>query len=134
MLKTPLILSLLLMAIAAPALTEEGLAGDWHGEIQLPGMAMGIQVHLIHAEEWSGTIDIPVQGAKGVPLGEIVAENNTISFNMPGIPGDPSFAGVYMEGKIAGHFTQSGQSFEFSIERGAAEDTKRPQDPVPPLP
>lgn len=130
---TNLSLLMMLTVLTPNALAEESFVGDWHGEIRLPGMALGIQVHLNYAEDWTGEIDIPAQQARAVPLGEISVQNERILFKMPGIPGDPSFDGTRKGDAIAGTYTQSGQSFEFSLTRGAAE-LRRPQDPVPPFP
>ena len=111
-------------------------AGYWDGTIELPGTRLDIRVHLIEGEDgaWSGTIDIPMQGAKGLPLSNIAVAGDSITFVLAGVPGNPTFTGALVGDRIAGPFTQSGQTFAFEIARGTEEAPRRPQDPVPPFP
>jgi pimeloyl-ACP methyl ester carboxylesterase len=113
-----------------------GVAGYWDGAIEIPGMQLGIRVHLERDElgAWSGTIDIPMQGAKGLPLADTAVGDSTVAFGIAGVPGDPRFSGVLDGDSIAGSFTQNGQTFHFTLTRGTAEAPGRPQDPRPPFP
>ena len=36
-----------------------------------------------------GTISVPQQGTKGLPLGEVVVKSQTVTFAIKGAPGDP---------------------------------------------
>lgn len=120
-------------AAAADAAT---LAGNWSGVIKLPGMELKIQVALVAAGgAWSGTIDIPQQGAKGLKLDAIEANDDEVSFRIAGIPGDPTFVGrPDGAARISGQFSQGGASFPFELSRGELAKRVRPQDPKPPLP
>ena len=98
-------------------------AGHWEGSIQLPSTRLEVRVDLEQSGggAWSGTIDIPVQALREFKLGDVTVTGRSVSFRMPGIPGDPKFAGELDEtGKtISGQFTQSGQAFPFRLERKA---------------
>lgn len=94
---------------------EHLMSGYWSGAILLPGTELEINVDLAHKEDWKGTIDIPVQQLRGFKLGDIVVEEEKISFSMPNIPGDPKFSGKLANGVITGDFTQSGQNFKFRL-------------------
>ena len=65
------------------------------------------------------TITIPSQGLTDHALSDVVVKGAEVSFAIPGIPGDPRFAGrLTAEGtKISGTFTQGGQSFPFELDR-----------------
>lgn len=108
------------------------LAGDWRGDVQIPGSPLPFGIHL--AADGTGTIDIPVQTIIGHPLTGISAEGDSIRFTIDGIPGDPTFAGTRSGESINGTFTQFGQSFPFSLERGTVEALARPQEPKAPFP
>jgi pimeloyl-ACP methyl ester carboxylesterase len=99
----------------------DAAAGHWEGSIALPTTPLSIRVDLDRekSEPWSGTIDIPVQGLRAFKLSKIVVDGEAVSFAMPGIPGDPEFAGkLSADGKLmAGDFTQGGQSFRFTLDR-----------------
>jgi uncharacterized protein len=53
---------------------------------------------------------------------------------MPGVPGDPAFAGTIDGDRIEGTFTQGGQPLPFFLERDARPAALRPQEPQPPFP
>jgi pimeloyl-ACP methyl ester carboxylesterase len=117
------------------AADESAFAGYWDGSIALPGTALGIRVHFGHKDGvWTGTIDIPMQGARDLPLDNIVVSGDSITFAIAGVPGSPTFNGVLDGDTIAGPFSQSGQTFSFELTRGTEEAPKRPQDPEPPFP
>lgn len=96
-------------------------AGHWEGAITLPTTALNVRVDLEQGgdQSWQGTIDIPVQSLRAFKLNPVKVEGDRITFAMPGIPGEPEFAGqLAVDGKtIAGDFTQSGQKFPFKLER-----------------
>lgn len=131
-----LLISFILCAVVGSAGAETSpLAGDWKGKIILPSAALEISVHLTQtASGWTGTIDIPAQAAKGLALGNFVVAEDSITFAIGGVPGEPTFHGAREDSTIKGPFTQGGQTFEFVLERGTLEAAVRPQDPVPPFP
>jgi hypothetical protein len=96
-------------------------AGHWEGAINLPTTSLNVRVDLEQAsnQTWRGTIDIPVQNLRGFKLDPVKVEGSEVRFTMPGIPGDPQFAGQLSEdGKvISGDFTQGGGQFPFILER-----------------
>jgi CubicO group peptidase (beta-lactamase class C family) len=114
---------LLLLAALLPA---QSVAGDWTGAIELPGRKMAVTVHLAEAEGgMRGTIDIPAQGAKALPLGGFEAEDNKLQFAIADIPGDPVFDGeLSADGaSLAGDFRQNGATFPFTLARVTANTT-----------
>lgn len=119
-------LVILLLALgcfpSASAQESNSAAGHWEGAIILPGTELAIRVDLEKsAEAWTGSIDIPAQALRGFTLGRVSVQDTAVSFNMPGIPGDPKFAGTLAPDAktISGDFTQGGQTFPFKLERKA---------------
>ncbi len=97
--------------------------GTWKGAIELPGANLIVEVTLKEtATNPSGTISIPQQGAKDLPLSDVSVNGNDVAFKIAGIPGDPSFKGTLAAdgSKITGTFTQAGGSYPFTISREAA--------------
>jgi len=106
------------------------LAGRWQGEISVPAMKLTINVDFRRADSgWEGDISIPAQGAKDLALANIFLKDSRISFDMPGVPGSPKFKGTVTEDRrrISGDFTQSHQTFPFTLERGASAEAKAKQ-------
>jgi uncharacterized protein len=115
-----------------------GFVGQWQGYIDPEGLELGVIVQFDHDDKLTGTIDIPAQGLMTAPLELRNITENTITFAMPGIPGEPTFEGTLAGNTLEGTFTQGGQNLPFQLERVAEGQTpsvgSRPQDPVPPYP
>lgn len=119
----------------ARAQGQSDMTGHWEGTIQIPGTPLGIIVDLkSEGGAWSGTVEIPLQGAQGLPLTAFDVQGNKIKFSIQGIPGSPTFDGTLAQGKIQGDFAQGGQTFPFSLGREKTASPKRPQEPKPPFP
>jgi CubicO group peptidase (beta-lactamase class C family) len=120
-------------ATTAPRATpqETSIAGHWEGAIELPGTKLAFDIDFAPQTggAWSGDISIPAQNAKDLPLGKIVLAGKDISFEITGIPGAPAFKGALSDDgqKIAGQFTQGGQTFPFAMNRAAGLKTKAAQ-------
>ncbi len=112
----------------------EPTTGDWHGAIEIPGQPLDIGVTF--AGDGTATIDIPLQGVQDEPLKDVKSDRGGVAFAIPNIPGDPAFKGNYDAGsdRITGDFTQFGQRFPLTLERGAVAQLARPQEPKPPFP
>lgn len=122
-------LTLTLVLVAGPGPVSQSLtaetaaesaAGYWDGAIEIPGVTLGVRVTLSNdgdAGVWSGTADIPQQGATGLPLAAIVVEGTKVRFQLGGVAGEPTFAGTLAGDTLAGTFSQSGQAFPFELTR-----------------
>jgi hypothetical protein len=108
---------------AAP-IAEPVLAGQWQGKIVLPGAGLEIIVALAQQDgAWSGTIDVPAQGAAGIPLHDITVDGDAVRFEMLSGAQLAVFDGqAQPDGSIRGTFAQSG--FEGTFELA------RPQEPT----
>ncbi len=145
-------------ATAGPAT----LAGHWEGEIK--GVALTVRIDLIFdGTSWKGTIDIPQQGAQGLPLDSITVSGSQVRFSIRGVPGNPTFDGAFSAAastgasladphpaaqvpppggqtapgsgsEIRGTFSQGAATFPFRLGREPVKPTVRPQDPSPPFP
>ncbi len=95
-------------------------AGHWEGAISVPGTELGIIVELKQeASALSGTISIPAQGLKGFVLASVKLEGQRLSFEMPNIPGTPTFTGtISADGNsVEGTMSQAGGSVPFKLRR-----------------
>ena len=98
-------------AAAAPA-------GHWVGTIDTgPGIGVEIDLATKGAGAWYGTISIPVQGTRGVPLADLAVKGSAVSFAIKGAPGDPQYSGTLsQDGKtISGTFTQGGGAVPLTL-------------------
>lgn len=112
-----------LIPFSALAQTPVDLAGTWEGAIKLPGAELSITIDFKqNGEAWQGEIDIPQQSAKDLPLANIKREGANVSFDLPNVPGNPSFKGTLAaDGEtISGDFSQAGQTLPFTLKRKTA--------------
>ncbi len=120
--------------MAAPAVGQD-LSGHWEGEITIPGQPLAIKLDLSRSgEEWEGSIDIPMQGAKGLALGAFDVIGETVEFQISGVPGTPTFVGTFRDDRIEGDFKQAGATMKFWLGRETLAGPNRPQEPKPPFP
>ncbi|MDE0400009.1 MAG: alpha/beta hydrolase [Candidatus Poribacteria bacterium] len=138
LLKTILVVMATMVSLSV-SYAEDRVVGHWEGQIDIPGQPITVKVDLtINDSDWSGTIDIPTQGAKGLPLSDIHVEENDesvhVKFSIRGVPGNPTFDGQLQEGAISGTFTQGGATFGFQLSRESVKGPARPQEPKPPFP
>jgi hypothetical protein len=106
-------------------------AGFWEGTIGPVSDGFGIVVTLQSRDGgvWIGTFEL-AQNGKGIPLGNVVVDNEKVSFSLAGVQGDPTFRGVLSgDGQtIEGDFTQDNIKLPFNLSRNAAGKPSSPFD------
>jgi pimeloyl-ACP methyl ester carboxylesterase len=99
------------------------LVGAWAGAIQLGVQSLQIAVHFGGAAgAYTGTIDIPQQGAHGLNLSSIDFKTPRLVFDLPAGPGVAHFDGSLEQDRISGSFTQGTARGTFELRRVAAAD------------
>jgi len=118
------------------ASSEASASEAWTGSATLPGGAeLGFTITLKRGESPSATIDIPTQGAIGIPLEVISLEGDSVLLRIPA-PANAEIAGtINDQGELAGMLKQAGMEFPFKMSRSSgAPELARPQHPEPPFP
>lgn len=128
--------AVVLSLLAPVARAESPLAGHWEGQIEVPASPLVFKVDFLEtAGVVTGTLDIPIQGLKAHPLGDISLDPTKVRFKLVGIPGDPTFEGrLGDDGQLRGYLRQNGLVFPFRLGREAVAGPPRPQEPKPPFP
>jgi len=107
-----------LVGLVVLAFAQTAIEGKWEGAIQLPSMEIGMEVTFVsEAEELTATIDIPPQGAFGLPLKNVSFEDPKVYFELPTSLATAIFDGKLEEEKIRGSFTQGPAIGEFYLNR-----------------
>jgi pimeloyl-ACP methyl ester carboxylesterase len=125
---------LLLFALFStpPAQAQSGVAGTWEGAIVLPGINLGITVHLKGQDtDLKGTIDIPMQMARGLPLKNIKLMDSLLHFELPAGPGLASFEGRVRGDSVRGDFHQGNVASTFYLGRTAPAEPEIAAVPPP---
>jgi hypothetical protein len=121
---------------------ETPRAATWFGgEVELPGGPLAFFIALQPTETgWSGAVDIPAQGARGLPVQNVAYDGKTLAFEIAVVAAKWS-ATLDGEGEsTACTLTQSGSTFPCALASldeaayAAITKPKRPQTPTAPLP
>jgi len=114
------------------------IVGSWLGTLTVPGAELRIVFHITEGEDGtlSATMDSPDQGAKGIPVSEVVFAAGHLKLVSAAVNGE--FEGDLAEdgSQIVGEWSQGGVVLPLTVSRTEeeVEGPPRPQEPEPPLP
>jgi pimeloyl-ACP methyl ester carboxylesterase len=116
---------------------DKDVEGVWQGKLEISGMELRIVFKISRAEDGSlsATMDSPDQGAKDMPVDDVIVKQDSLIIDMK------SIGGRY-EGKIDneikqidGTWRQSGYVLPLVLEHSEKKpEVKRPQEPKKPYP
>ncbi len=135
--RTAMLAVALIAALALPAAVSAGetLAGSWEGAILIMGQELKFVVHFSGPEEeLKATMDIPQQGAMGLPLTRVKRDGDKVHFELVAGPGVAVFDGSVAAGAIAGDFLQAGIKGTFRLTPRAEKADAPPPAAAEPLP
>lgn len=124
--------------LAAVSAEVPDLTGTWTGTLEMPGAELEMVFHIVAEADglWSGSMDVPAQGATGIPITEVRLDEGIVTFDVSLIAG--LFSGnVSLDAlQIEGTWKQSGMQIPLTLEKTLAEfaGPNRPQEPQPPFP
>ena len=133
---------LLLLALDAAGQVSESMArfaGNWIGEISIPGVEMSMRVTFdITYDDENGltaSFGSPDQVGYDVPVDSVLVDDYSIRMTvMQGQIEYEGMLGLDSQG-IAGNLKQSGLTIPLDLQRSEGlEKLARPQDPLPPFP
>jgi alpha/beta superfamily hydrolase len=121
--------------------TAQSLSGHWEGHIAIQGNELIIKTDFTQSGDpdasYSGTIDIPQQGASGLPLQKIrPAENDSVFAEFIAGPGNPAqFKGAFQgDSVISGNLYQGGMQSPFELRRTEPGTESKKQEAKAPKP
>ncbi len=111
--KIGLLATIIIMAITVSA---QSLVGDWKGTLTVQGVELELVFHVEKADDaYTATMDVPLQGAVGIPVEKAVLEGENVTFSIPA-------AQITVKGTIEGdtitaEYDQMGQKFPLLLTR-----------------
>ncbi|MCH7749980.1 MAG: alpha/beta fold hydrolase [Acidobacteria bacterium] len=111
------------------------IVGDWHGSLEVPGATLPLIFHITETDgSLSATLDSPAQGATGIPVDTVTFEDGHVTLRVNAIGG--GYEGDLSNDTLRGSWSQSGMSFDLTLERGEEGGVvmHRPQEPHAPFP
>ncbi len=101
-------------------LSAQDLEGNWNGKLNIQGQEMAFVFHFMKEnKDYTGTIDIPAQGATGIPIEEINVKNKELSLSL--MNGAIIYEGTIESDLIKGVFKQNGQELTLDLKKGDME-------------
>jgi hypothetical protein len=114
------VLPLILIPYKKPeAGTFKVLLGRWEGKLSPPGsgeLTIVFRFELAKDGSFAGFLDVPEQGAKGLPVSDVALEGSQVSFKIPSARID--YSGKLTGNGIDGTFKQGGMQFELDMTKG----------------
>jgi len=124
---------ILSLTLSHPLRAQQQIEGAWEGAIGVMGALFNIRVQFaVSGDALKGTIDIPQQGARGLPLQNVRVEGVKVHFELAAGPGLATFDGEIGDEGIKGSFLQSGVSGTFSLQRAVTARTAPAETSAPP--
>lgn len=124
---------ILIIFLSGTLFSQSLIDTTWSGAIDIMGTKLGIIVKFqSEKSKYTGTIDIPQQGAFGLELSKISFNNPKLHFELDVSNGLAVFEGLYYADSIGGTFLQSGIAGRFRLIKGEGgnliEEPKYPED------
>ena len=114
---------------------QEKIEGSWEGKLSVGNNSLRLVFHLKKdSAGFSGTMDSPDQGAKGIGLTRIEVKNDSLLMEIAAIGGKAS-GRLLNDSTFSGRWTQ-GMSFPLNLKKVVlpVSIVNRPQTPQPPFP
>ncbi len=134
MAKTKLLRSLLLSMAIAAVIDGGAVEGKWRGKLELGQTKLDLIFNFkSEGNEISKcTMDVPMQGANGIPVEVAYCNGDSLSLLIKQI--GASFSGIITDDKITGEFSQRGFTFPLTLKPDTDLSERRPQTPRAPFP
>lgn len=111
--KAGFILAILFTTMSIKA---QSVAGDWKGTLSVQGINLEIIFHITDEDgELAGTMDVPAQGATGIPVDVIELNGNEIKLGVS--LAQITYKGELTADSISGVYQQAGMSLDLTLKR-----------------
>ncbi len=131
--------ALFLLITAGTAMSQRSfkdIEGPWSGTLKEGGVELNMvfSFTMTEADTVKATLDVPAQGAVGLPLGRVTFKDDTLTVDAPMIKGQ--YRGTFSgDSTLTGTWMQLGRKYPLDLKKNTAPVTyNRPQEPVKPYP
>ena len=126
-------LASILLALLFPMVISAQFNGEWKGKLTMGQSELSLIFKFSQQDSnITGSLDVPQQGAKNLPINKIKLNGNNISLVISAI--GFNYEGTLNENNyiIEGNMSQNGYNFPLNLEKHVK--VNRPQTPQPPFP
>lgn len=90
--------------------------GDWKGKLEVQGISLNLIFHISEkGGQLVGTLDVPDQGAMGLPLNDVTFENNVLKVVQA--QAGLKYEGTLSANTIEGTFSQAGMAIPLTLQK-----------------
>lgn len=101
-------------------MTAQNFNGDWKGAISVQGMELELIFNIAESDDqYSATLDVPAQGASGIPVEKTEVEGAALKMALSAL--GATYSGNLEADKITGTFSQMGMDLPLVLERFEAK-------------
>ncbi len=123
-LRTGLLLATIILFMTQ--LNAQNFVGDWKGAISVQGVNLELIFHISETDgQYTSTLDVPMQGASGVPVDKTEVNGNQLNINIAAI--GATYEGKLEESTITGTFKQMGMELPLVLEQFEAKLPGNPE-------
>jgi hypothetical protein len=116
---------LLAAIISIMSIQAQQIAGDWKGTLSVQGVDLELIFHFAGDDgELTGTMDVPMQGASGIPVDVIEFTDNEFKLGVTAL--QINYTGELLGDSITGNYEQAGMFLPLILKRF---ESKLPGDP-----
>ena len=103
---------------AQSIITKTTLPGAWFGRISADGNDLRIVFHLklIEKDSLTATLDSPDQGAKDIPVGQVILDKKKLVIQAPGLNGEYNGT-ITGDSTMEGTWSQNGADFPLNLKK-----------------
>ena len=95
---------------------SQSVSGDWKGTLSVQGINLELIFHISDKDGvYTSTMDVPAQGATGIPVEKTEFANNKLSISVPAAK--IMFSGELTGDSIAGNFEQMGTKLPLTLRK-----------------
>lgn len=95
---------------------SQSVSGDWKGTLSVQGINLELIFHISDKDGvYTSTMDVPAQGAMGIPVEKTEFANNKLSISVPAAK--IMFSGELTGDSIAGNFEQMGTKLPLTLRK-----------------
>ncbi|HHU25292.1 MAG TPA: S9 family peptidase [Bacteroidales bacterium] len=97
-------------------INAQQFVGDWKGAISVQGVELELVFHITEeGGTYATTLDVPMQGAAGIPVEKTEVDGNTLTLDMAAL--QATYEGTLNAESIEGTFKQMGQEFPLTLNK-----------------
>ncbi len=105
-----------LIIISTMYINAQSISGDWKGNLSVQGTNLELIFHISDKDGvYTSTMDVPAQGAAGIPVQKTEFVNNELKISVPAA--QLNFSGQLTGDSITGNFEQMGMKLPLTLKK-----------------